>query len=486
MAKIGFQVDDSDENEEVQGFQIGGSSVPDASDSVFNSTGLTDLSSSNFSGVAKFVDFVKGPPVERSVFRRVDTALSFDFDHDGIPDDVELDEEAEDELKQAFGQAFRRPLSTGENQKVVNRGREYTKIHNVCKYRLFNMLDIEKPEKSMTLGQLREIMAGCLEGKKARDEQCRAQNSNLITLENYLFEFLEQRHNSDDPDEIREWSLALSKAIQKFGVFESEVNIFGKMARNMLSETFPNRQRVLRQTFEKKMSENLSANVWSKRNYDGVPLSSYEAVISHMFNQKDAHEIMKRVKDPLPKTGKRGTANLEALSRDPPYTRYQHCLETLLTFNLNLQDDFLHDFNVAYRKIDVRKDGVLSIGDVQDLVQKFGTLETVKEGSSAHLLLEDAKVSTLRAVRRSRRLTFSETVDRFTDLLSARWSITGKKGTRYQHHDNLKNLLGNTTVDMRKKSLAQVGAEQLKSALKKIKADETASNEKRKKNISYG
>merc|ERR1712139_125255 len=150
---------------------------------------------------------------------------------------------------------------------------------------------------------------------------------------------------------------------------------------------------------------------------------------------------MRRAKDPLSKTGKRGAANQEALHQVPPYLRYQYALEVLFTFNMNLQDDYLHDFIVAYRRIDVGKDGVLTHSELHELVNKFGSLETIRDGSSAYALLQEAKASTLTHIGHTRRLTFSETVELFSDLLSARWSVTGKKGKRYQVHDKLKQEL---------------------------------------------
>lgn len=352
---------------------------------------------------------------------------------------------------------------------------KYTKIHATCKYRLFNLLDeIEKPEKVMTLGQLREIMTGCLEGKKAKDQRCKSSGLNIVTLENYLYEFLEQRYNSNNPVEIKEWLTALSKAISKFGIFDSDICVFGKMLKNMLSETFPDHQRTMRNTADKLMGEKMSTTAWNKKMYDGIPMRVFEKTVLHMFNQKDAAEIMKRVKDPLPRTGKRGASNLEALARE--HVRYIHGIEVLLTFNMNLQDDFLHDFVVAYREVDLGKDGVLTTSEVTELVNRFSTVESVKEGSSAYTALQEAKASTMRQIRKARRLTFSETVEQFTDLLSARWSVTGKKGTRYQHHDHLKQLLMQNNMEEKKEE--QGNAEKLKSVLKKISKDEKEAAQK--------
>jgi hypothetical protein len=431
-----------------------------------------------FNGVASFVAAARKQPAEKSVFSR-DSIMNFDF-----PEHNEQPEVEDEDISKSF-------MKFGDNLNsdylVHQANSKYTKIHTNCKYRLFNLLDIEKPEKVMTLNQLREIMTACIEGKRRKDERCRASNLQMLTLENYLFEFLEARYNSDNPNEIKEWFVALSKAINKFGVFDSDICIFGKMLRNTLAESFPEHQKVLRGTADKCLKEEVSANVWNTKMYNGIPFKAFEKVVYHMFNQKDGGEIMKRVKDPLPKTGKRGVANLEALARD--HVRYQHAIEVLMTFNMNLQDDFLHDFIITFRKIDAGKDGTLNSNEINDLVNRFGTVETVREGSSAYTLLVDAKASTLRSLRRARRLTFSETVDHFTDLLSARWSVTGKKGCRYQCHETLKAQINSTIVQ--EKQPEQAEHDKLKSALKKaaskekqVSQPETKSNIKAKRDAS--
>jgi hypothetical protein len=319
----------------------------------------------------------------------------------------------------------------------------------------------------MTLGQTREIMIGVLEGKKAKDAQCRSMNVPTLTLEAYLFEFLERRYNSEGPDDIKEWFSALSRAINKFGVLDSDICVFGKMLRNMLAESFPNQQRVLLSTAERMVKEQVSTTVWSQRNYFGVPLEVFDKVATHMFNSKDSAEICKRLRDPVPRTGKRGRANLEALSRQ--HLRYQQGIEVLLTFNMNLQDDFLSEFIQNFRKSDAGRDGMLNYNELSDLVSRFGTVEGVVEGASAYMSLQDAKASTLRNIRlhcTARKLTFSETVDQFMDLCSARWTTTGKRGTRYQYHDALKNSLAQRNKE--KQPEACDGENKLDAALKKM------------------
>merc|ERR1719408_851510 len=100
---------------------------------------------------------------------------------------------------------------------------------------------------------------------------------------------------------------------------------------------------------------------------------------------------MKRVKDPLPRQSKRYAACMEALAKD--HVRWQHGLEVILTFNMNLQDDFLADFCKDFRTIDTAHDGTHSACGLKDLVNTYATVEGIKDGSQAYNTLDEAKVS---------------------------------------------------------------------------------------------
>jgi len=421
-----------------------------------------------FTGVASFVALAKKPAVAvpRPADGRNQSIAA--FFHDDSDDDDEDD--VEDDLMRTSGSTRRfrtDSVISGHDSLVTSK---YTKIHTDCKARLFSALDVDKPEKAMTVGQLREIMSGCIQMKKEMDEGRKANHMQAITMENYLYEFLEKRYNSNDEAEIREWFIALSKSITKFSTFDSDICIFGKMLRNSLPESFPDQQKVLRNTAEKMMREELPASIWSARMYNGIPLKTFEKVVYHMFNQKDGHDIMKRVKDPLQRGGKGGAAVMEALARE--YVRFQHAMETMMCFNMNLQDDFLADFVQIFRKIDAGKDGTISSNEITLLINRMASTESVKEGTASYLLLENSKASALRTCKRSRRLTFSEAADMLTDLVSARWSVLGKKGTRFNVHENLKNQLAAAEAESKAQKKEESGSDQLKGVLKRIRGQE--------------
>lgn len=327
----------------------------------------------------------------------------------------------------------------------------------------------EKIDKTMNIQQLREIMTSCLQSKKVKDEECEASGQPKLTLERYLYEFLQNRYSTEDTAKIKEWYLDVSQAINKYGFLDCEICIFGKMLRNMLAESFPARQDLLRQTAEKMFREGLTDRMWRERMFRGVPLKNIEDVVYHLFNKRDGKEIMKRIKDPVRKN------KIAADEMSTDNARYHTCIESILTFNMNLQDDFLHDFIYAFRELDKDSSGRLSQDEIQKLVARFGTVPNVSDSaSSAQRLIDDAQAFTLRKIGDAKRMTFSESVDCFTELLSARWSVTGKKGNRYRYHDGLKQKFqreakdAEAAMELRKQTGAEV---HVKSAMKKIEAN---------------
>lgn len=342
-----------------------------------------------------------------------------------------------DSKHKAMGAGMMSALGGWEDA-IEKKGPQYKEMHKGCPIRLASLQKEGGEEaKVVSIGQLREIMAGCLEGKKQKDDQCKASGQHLVTLEAYLFEYLQDRYHSSDPDDIKEWFHALSKAINKYGLFDSGFSTFGKMLKNMLPEGFPGMQKVLQGCAEQQLKKEVSEIEFRNRNYNPIPIAVYEKIANKLFSQKDAADIMKRVKDPLPKTGKRFQINSDALARG--CVRWQYGMEILLTFNMNLQEDFLADFITEFRNLDRGHDGSLGAAQLQELVTNYGTLEHVQDGSSQHFaMLSDAKASTMRSIRKYRRLTFSEAATLFIELQQARWSINGKKGVRYQYHDKLK------------------------------------------------
>jgi Ca2+-binding EF-hand superfamily protein len=241
------------------------------------------------------------------------------------------------------------------------------------------------------------------------------------------------------------------------------------MLRNMLAESFPARQDLLRQTAEKMFREGLTDRMWRERMFRGVPLKNIEDVVYHLFNKRDGKEIMKRIKDPVRKN------KIAADEMSTDNARYHTCIESILTFNMNLQDDFLHDFIYAFRELDKDSSGRLSQDEIQKLVARFGTVPNVSDSaSSAQRLIDDAQAFTLRKIGDAKRMTFSEMVDCFTELLSARWSVTGKKGNRYRYHDGVKHKFQREAKDAERleSERKQTGAEvHVKSAMKKIETN---------------
>jgi len=363
-------------------------------------------------------------------------------------------------------------LGGWEHEKKGEDGPLYGNIHKGCNIRLLTVQsEINPDEKQISLGQLHDIMLGCVKGKAEDDAQHKKLGQSCITLESFLFDFLQERYNSSDPGEIKDWFHTLSKGINKYGLFNSEFAIFGKMLKNQLPESFPGMQRVLEGCAEKHLKKEIGEADFAYRDYRPIPLQAFDKVANQLFAPKDAAEIMRRVKDPVPKAGKRYAASMEALSRGG--VNWRIGLEIIRTFNMNLQEDFLADFITEFRNLDRMHDGTLVQADLQQLVNKYGTLEGVQDGSSQHFtMLADAKASTLRAIRKHRRMTFSEAAVAFVELQQARWSISGKKGIRYQYHDKLKAYFCELAAE-REKARKLAAAKKHKANRQKTRATDT-------------
>jgi len=352
-------------------------------------------------------------------------------------DEVDDDDDGQDYSNESL--LYRRGRYR-QNTPTKEEAVKYASIHYHGKSnRLNDPFVFERPEKIMSHVQLREVMTECLTTKSEKDDQCRNDNKPLETLESHLYDFLESFHKSGDTDEIKDWFLAMSKAIRNDASFDWEISVFGKMLQNNLPESFITNQRVLRENAEKMLRKIVVSDEWASRMYEGISVDKYEEVIRHLFNQKDANEIMRRIKDPVRKTAKQRLLVVQSLSRGK--VKYQHAMEVLMTFNMNLQDDFLVDFNQIFRKVDTSRDGYINNSQIMDLVRRVATIPGVREGTDAYSLLLDAKAATLRSVKRLRRATYSELVEKFTDLLGARWSLGVKKNGRYNYHDKLKTTM---------------------------------------------
>lgn len=255
-------------------------------------------------------------------------------------------------------------------------------------------------------------------------------------MEQHLYSFLTKRYVTKPV--IMEWASAIFRAIQRFAGSECDVAVFGKILQNSLSESFPAVQDTLRATvqqllraqLEQKHSQRSPTEIdalWRDRLRSGVPLNECDEVVCYMFNEQDSSDVCSRLKT--------FAAGRPSPVSEMPVVPYRDFVQQLLHFQMQLTVDFLSDFVAIFREVDSDDDGAIADGELEELVDRLADVRNAVSASA----LEQARTAALESIAKREedhnasggtgtfgRATFSECVDLFTELISARWAATGK------------------------------------------------------------
>merc|ERR1712031_116234 len=137
-----------------------------------------------------------------------------------------------------------------------------------------------------------------------------------------------------------------------------------------------------------------------------------------MYNEADSEELMTR----LTYASQNASAEPQSEPLSPESVRLRDLMQVLLSFQMTLTEAFLGDFVQIFRQVDSRGDGVLDYQGLEELVRRVGYVEQAEDGAPAGQVLMEAKATAYTAVRRFKRgATFSQCVDLYTGLISARW-----------------------------------------------------------------
>lgn len=319
------------------------------------------------------------------------------------------------------------PISPGAASTMSKSlGNSYSQIHMSRRERTAHA-GASRPGKDLTLKQLRDIMQAIYASKAAHDQRCQETKEPTETMEQHTYSFLGKRYGLKSV--IQEWASAIFRAIQRFAPKECDVAVFGKILQNTLAESFPAVQDTIRITVQQLLRQQLEArhpqrppqeldNLWRARSRSGVPLSECEEVIRYMYNDNDSQAVLTRLQyasesssqdgDPLP----------------PGSVRYKDLMQVLLSFQMNLTEAFLADFCEIFKKVDSNSDGIVDTAQLEELVRRVGHVDGIEANSPASTVLMDAKAATANSIRKFKRATFSQCVDLFTGLISARWAAT--------------------------------------------------------------
>lgn len=248
--------------------------------------------------------------------------------------------------------------------------------------------------------------------KAQHDRKCQEAKEPGQTLEQHLYVWLGKRYTLKSV--VQEWACAIFKAIQKHARRECDVAAFGKMLQNTLAESFPDVQERLKQTVIELLRSNLEDRhphrpqaeieaMWRTRSRCGVPLSECEEVVKYMYNEGDAQEIMLRMQHASQNASEVGP---EALA--PDSVSLKDMMTVLQFYQMRLTESFLSDFIDIFREELVRRVGFVKFSEQDDTA------------GLAQLAIAQAQAkNNMRSFKKG--ATFSQCVDIFTGLISARW-----------------------------------------------------------------
>jgi hypothetical protein len=282
------------------------------------------------------------------------------------------------------------------------------------------------------LRQFREIMSSVYASKASHDQRCVDLQEPVETLEQHLYSFLTKRYGLKSV--VQEWAQTLFRSIQKYASREVDVQVFGKILQNNLSESFSTVQDTLRATVNMLLRNGLQQRhqqrpqseidaLWRARARSGVPLAECEEVVRYMYNNRDCAVVLNR----LHTTMEMNTSSAENVPAEPDLIKYRDFLQILLTFQMQLTEGFLTDFVQIFKMTDTDSDGILNGPQLEELIHHLGTIDEV-DGCSPEAIasLMEAESAASNNIRHYRRATFSECVDLCTGLISARWAAVGE------------------------------------------------------------
>jgi hypothetical protein len=154
-----------------------------------------------------------------------------------------------------------------------------------------------------------------------------------------------------------------------------------------------------------------------------------------MYNEQDSEQVLHKAKQ----AAKEWQLHSQA---EPDTVRYRDLVQVLLRFQVELTERFLEDFTRIFKLVDRKGDGRLDRAELKDLSDGFVMdLEHMSANSSGTRAdvnrtqrlqgVAEARSQVNDRVRTIKSATFSECVDIFTGLISARWLLLGN--SKHKH-----------------------------------------------------
>eukprot|EP00929_Paragymnodinium_shiwhaense_P107472 TRINITY_DN7358_c0_g1_i1.p1 TRINITY_DN7358_c0_g1~~TRINITY_DN7358_c0_g1_i1.p1 ORF type:complete len:598 (-),score=172.54 TRINITY_DN7358_c0_g1_i1:36-1829(-) len=311
-----------------------------------------------------------------------------------------------------------------------SQNRRYAHIHQrsakAASQLIGKQVSASRPGNELSFRQLKQLIDSVYDSKAIHDQACFDQNLPSETLEQHLYAFLNKRYGVRSV--VTEWAQAILKAAQKYSPVECEVTVFLKILGNSLSESFAAVQDTLRasvQTLLRKYlymknshrSQAEMENLWRARLSRGIPFAECDLVVRYMYNERDAESILRKVRAAMADSSDNPKAETNSV-------RYRDLVQILLRFQMELTENFLADFVSVFKMVDADEDGIVNHKELSDIVDGLLMDLPMDEVSPADAnALTEARVQTSAAIRGCTRATFSECVDIFTGMISARWTL---------------------------------------------------------------
>jgi len=283
--------------------------------------------------------------------------------------------------------------------------------------------------KELSLTQLMNIISSVYQAKADQDRQ--AVKDEVQPMEMHFYKFLAERYGIHA---VREWADAIFKAVQKFSNKECRVAAFGKILQNRLNEDFPRTLETLcqklqmsaREKMEERNGHRTQAEIetlWQAalqgRDRCGIQLSDCRDIVCHLYNDSDSADVMDRLQA---ECRKQASDQSNALPTD--CIKLRDFCQVACFFQMHLTENFLSDFISIFcgvsEQIHAQGRGVLESAQLTELVRRLSHVQGLAHMQIAPLL-EAREKATAQALK-VKSATFSQCVDIFKDLISARYT----------------------------------------------------------------
>jgi len=302
-----------------------------------------------------------------------------------------------------------------------------------------------RPGKDLSLRQLRHVMNSLYESKAQHDVRCNELKEPNETLEQHLYGFLSRRYGVRSV--VQEWAQAIFRAINRWGPQECDVAVFGKILQNQLAESFSAVQDTLRASVAMLLKKYVHVRnpqrpqaemdaLWRARVQRGIPYAECERVVRYMYNERDSEAVLHRVKKAVAEWSQNPQA-------EPDSVRYRDLVQILLRFQMELTEGFLADFVKTFADADQDEDGIVNQPELQEIVNRLLVDINYNTDGAATSSLNEARLQVIAAIRDYQRATFSECVDIFTGMVSARWAILKDTRQRAASENSPRSLRNN-------------------------------------------